>query len=964
MPKWLWFDEGNRTLKGIPSTTDEGESEILIVGLRARQGNSLRSICGLLTVKIVVWILKYFPLFSLSTLTSPVIDKKLSTCQFNEPIVLASLVLAGNFYEMAGKEKMNVLDRLLQSYHISMYDVFILSTSDDSLMDLLATSNVLASGPGANRNASGYSSTITWHVKCGVIQLDDPLFQAMEKLSQQVTFINNASYSPIGWHVVTGFQERHIRRRRNVEAGTTTPAYRTIPISKATIITTRIRVTRTTYVSATKSLTWTRPLPTFSSPHTENTTSLLYSPSSTVTSESKNTTSLSLYHNVSSTSLLMSLSTFILMPASPQTSMSKDEISKYKSVGRSLSVVTTPIAITSLSHLFSSIRPSRISQSKSVNLTLSVAKSPVTMSLSSNLSSSNHASETSFLPSVSHTTPRHTSEISHYGSVSPTVTKNMSSESPVSSSKRTPENSKHNSVSPTLLTTPITIPSLSYLFSLIQPSGISQYKSVSHTPSVANSPVTTLLTSNLSSSTQRVSSTISGKTSEILQNESVISSIVSRNMSSTFLVSLSRRVSDNTKYKSVSHTLTGLSSSLLTLLSAEASVISKYTTNPPTSSMRVSSLPLISRQTSNNVSSISPAMSTRSRNKSAVFQITSSIERKIASQTLSDIRITSTAIQNKISTTVTSATSSAAQTVQSLHMSPASTLLRSESISRSSFSTTEQQLTYSEIVNIWNTTATLMTVNQPNKSSSHVPSSYSNIGVILSSTSVFTSSVLPISTSQIISNTKAAKSNQTSYTKSVLFITATPSARATDESYKIDASYTTLISNRSTVLYNSRSTSLFPPCTDGCSVATLNENFTPGEFVSRSKRVLTSFHITGTLPLNPSPSVSSQTGAVVDTKPIVNTEIFRSKSLIPSDFLTSKIIKTSPINRTIYSSLDVTSTKTEIVSLNNETSSLSWSGGSIHSKSPSFTGLYIIKHNHVFLDQTKFLMKIMFIIVT
>lgn len=383
MPKWLWFDEGNQTLKGIPSPADEGLNELLIIGLRRHQNNPVGYICGLLTVKIVVWSLKDFPLSAQNVPTSPVINNRFSkpstwqgfTCQFNEPIVLASLVLAGNFHEMDGKQKINVLDWLLQSYHISIYDVFVLSSSEDALKGLLQSSHVLASGPGANRSASGLSTTITWHVRCGVMHLDDSLFQVMEKLSKQLTFINNVSYAPIGWHVVTGFQKHHIRRRRNV-VGTTTPAYSTIPISRATVITTKIKVTRTTYVSQTKTFTWSRPLPTFSSPYTVNKTSL-YNQSSAVSSRFNNTVIPSQYNSVSSTSPVMSLSS-TMSPPSQIISPSKQEtpdISQYKSVSPTLPVILSPGTMSSLSHVSSPRQTSEISQYERVSSTFPVTSS-------------------------------------------------------------------------------------------------------------------------------------------------------------------------------------------------------------------------------------------------------------------------------------------------------------------------------------------------------------------------------------------------------------------------------------------------------------------------------------------------------------------------------------------------------------------------------------------------------------
>ena len=374
MPKWLWFDEENQTLKGIPSPADEGLSEILIIGLSRHQTNPVGYTCGLLTVKIVVWSLKYFPLFTENVPTSPVINDRFSqpsarqgsTCQFNEPIVLASLVLAGNFHDMDGKQKITVLDRLLESYHISIHDVFMLTSNEGSLSGLLQTSHVLASGPGANRSASGLSTTLTWHVRCGVIHLDDALFQVMEKLSQQLTFINKVSYAPIGWHVLTGFQIHHVRRRRNI-VGTTTPTYSTIPVSQATVVTTKIKITRTTYVSPTRTLTWSRPLPTFSSPYTANKT-LLYNQSSTISTRFNNTITPSQYNSVSSTSAVMSLSRN--MPSPSQTiSPSKhetSEISQYKSISSTQQVMSSSGTMSSLPHLSSSRQTSNISQYKSV----------------------------------------------------------------------------------------------------------------------------------------------------------------------------------------------------------------------------------------------------------------------------------------------------------------------------------------------------------------------------------------------------------------------------------------------------------------------------------------------------------------------------------------------------------------------------------------------------------------------
>ena len=367
-------------MKGIPSPADEGLSEILITGLNRHQTGPTNYICGLLTVKITVWDLKYFPLFTQNVPTSPVIDDKLSkpslqaglTCQFNEPIILASLVFAGNFYKMYGKEKINVLDELLQRYHISIYDVFMSPNNDDLLSGLLQTSHVLASGPGADRFASGQSATITWHVRCGVINLDDALFPALEKLSSQLTFINDVGYAPIGWHVVTAFQKHHARRRRNV-VGTTTPAYSTAPISRATVITTKIKITKTTFVTATRTFTWTRPLPTFSSPHAASNTSL-YNLSSTVSSVFNNTITASQYNDVSSTSLAMSLLNTLSSLSSRIVSPSKYErsnISQYKSVS-STPVMSSSGSISSLSRSSTLEMP----QLKNISSTNMFSKSP------------------------------------------------------------------------------------------------------------------------------------------------------------------------------------------------------------------------------------------------------------------------------------------------------------------------------------------------------------------------------------------------------------------------------------------------------------------------------------------------------------------------------------------------------------------------------------------------------------
>ena len=350
MPKWLWFDEGNHTLKGIPSPADEGLSEILVLGL-GRQPDSLAGsrICGSVTVKIVVWSLKYFPLFASNFPTSPEDNDKFSrtsawqstTCEFNEPIVLAALVLTGNFHEMDGKQKINLLDELLQIYHIPMSDVFLLpSSEDDPLSGFFHTSNVLASGAGANRSATGARTTISWHVTCGVIRLDDSLFQVMENFSQQKVFIHNVSYAPIGWYVITGFQKHHVRRRRNIILGTTTPAYSTIPISRATVITTKIKRNRTTYISPTATFTLVRPFPTFSSPFASNMTSA-YSNSSRVTIQLTNKTIVSPYESVNST-IARPLSQ--TLPSRQQTS----EISQDK-------IVSSTLSLTSLSRNASSV---------------------------------------------------------------------------------------------------------------------------------------------------------------------------------------------------------------------------------------------------------------------------------------------------------------------------------------------------------------------------------------------------------------------------------------------------------------------------------------------------------------------------------------------------------------------------------------------------------------------------------
>ncbi|XP_028407474.1 dystroglycan-like isoform X2 [Dendronephthya gigantea] len=348
LPKWLWLDKEVQTVKGIPSPSDEGTSELLIIGLRRHQYSAIGNICGLLTVKIVVWCLRYFPLFTRDIPTSAVIDGELSTtppwksiaCQPNEPIVLASLVLAGNFHEMDGKRKINILDELLQNDHVSLYDVFILSSTEkETLSGLLRTSHVLGSGPGANRSSTGPSTTITWLARCGIIHLDDSLFQAIEQLAQRSVLINNIRYAPIGWHLVTGFQ-KNIRRKRNI-VGTTTPAYSTIPISRATVITTRIKITRTRYVSQTRAITLSRPLPTFSSPFPANNTSLL-NMSTTVTSQYSNTRDSSQHKNISSTLPVMSL-TNTLFSLSQIISPSKrvtSEISQYESVNSISSVMS------------------------------------------------------------------------------------------------------------------------------------------------------------------------------------------------------------------------------------------------------------------------------------------------------------------------------------------------------------------------------------------------------------------------------------------------------------------------------------------------------------------------------------------------------------------------------------------------------------------------------------------------
>ena len=329
-----------------------------------------------------MWNVKYFPLFTQNAPTSLVIDNKIFkpsawqgfTCQFNEPIVLASLVLAGNFHEMNGKEKIDVLDELLQSYHISIYDVFILPNNGDSMSSLLQTSHVLASGPGANRSASGLSTIVTWHVRCGLIHLDDALFPALAKLSRQLTIIKNVGFAPIGWHVVTGFQRQHVRRRRNV-VGTTTLAYSTVPISRATVITTKIKITKTTYVSTTRTFTWIRPLPTFSSPYTANKTSL-YKQSSIISSGFNNTVTPTEYNGVSSTSLVMSLPntvsslSLIISPSKYE----RSEISQYKSVSSTL------LPVLSSSGSISS--PSRIStlEIKNLSSTKVLSVSPLSQS--------------------------------------------------------------------------------------------------------------------------------------------------------------------------------------------------------------------------------------------------------------------------------------------------------------------------------------------------------------------------------------------------------------------------------------------------------------------------------------------------------------------------------------------------------------------------------------------------------
>ena len=403
MPKWLWFDEENGTLKGIPSPADEGLNEVLIVGLRKSGDNPVSYICGSLTVKVVVWNLKYFPLFAQTFPASSVIKENsypprwqsFTNCQFNEPIVLASLVMAGNYHEKDGKQKIQLLDELLKSFRISIYDILVLSCrKDQALSSLLQTSHVLASGPGANRSASGPCTTLTWHVKCGMIHLDDVLFQVMEKLSQQFTVINNISYAPMGWHVITGVQKQHIRRRRNI-GGTTTLAYSTMPISRATVITKKIKITRTTYVSTTKRLTLSRPLPSFSSPYPSSITTS-YNQSSIISSQLSNITS-SQYKSVTSVKVLLST----MISSSQITSLSKQETSGMSHYGSASSSLPVDVSSTAPIIIPSSKQTLNISVYDSLRLSLSTMFHSRNKSATSEILSTQQISSTSMKASSS-----------------------------------------------------------------------------------------------------------------------------------------------------------------------------------------------------------------------------------------------------------------------------------------------------------------------------------------------------------------------------------------------------------------------------------------------------------------------------------------------------------------------------------------------------------------------------------
>ena len=284
LPKWLSFNEEEQTFLGIPSEKEEGIHEILIAALGKLPNNPAGYICGSTILKITVWKLKDYPLFvenSLLGVKQGNFNGKRNTCSFNEPVILASMVLPIKFQTLNANNALDFLKDLSFGNDIDTRDAFILpNTVKNPFLNLLESSHVVASGPGANRNSSGPSTLVTWHVKCGIILLNHPLFDVLKYHSQKnlTMLTKNISFAVIGWHVITGFQKRFIehgllRRRRNVIGGTTTPVYSTIPISRATVVTTRVKPRKTSHISSTVRLTRLQPSPTFSSPFGSTTSS-------------------------------------------------------------------------------------------------------------------------------------------------------------------------------------------------------------------------------------------------------------------------------------------------------------------------------------------------------------------------------------------------------------------------------------------------------------------------------------------------------------------------------------------------------------------------------------------------------------------------------------------------------------------------------------------------------------------
>ena len=266
LPKWLSFNEEEQTFLGIPSEKEEGIHEILIAALGKLPNNPAGYICGSTILKITVWKLKDYPLFvenSLLGVKQGNFNGKRNTCSFNEPVILASMVLPIKFQTLNANNALDFLKDLSFGNDIDTRDAFILpNTVKNPFLNLLESSHVVASGPGANRNSSGPSTLVTWHVKCGIILLNHPLFDELKYHSQKnlTMLTKNISFAVIGWHVITGFQKRFIehgllRRRRNVIGGTTTPVYSTIPISRATVVTTRVKPRKTSHISSTVRLT-------------------------------------------------------------------------------------------------------------------------------------------------------------------------------------------------------------------------------------------------------------------------------------------------------------------------------------------------------------------------------------------------------------------------------------------------------------------------------------------------------------------------------------------------------------------------------------------------------------------------------------------------------------------------------------------------------------------------------------